>query len=233
MSLASIDSPSTSGTDRFQGSVTSEVTEHLSRQSLFSDWDLQDYEYPVPLIVRNTFIEPQITRPVSLDEFFEERKIVSCPVSPRSKLDDASLDVNLPMASFLGLRAEGTKIAASVVASFSPIPSETASTDVTLACVEEAIAVDASLRGTCALQLTDSLSNDLPSRGSVGHSHGRCKPCAFFHKQSCQSGAECSFCHLCGPDAKKMKQKRKQAFVARKSVMKALGRVANDFHFRF
>eukprot|EP00933_Yihiella_yeosuensis_P040316 TRINITY_DN34596_c0_g1_i1.p1 TRINITY_DN34596_c0_g1~~TRINITY_DN34596_c0_g1_i1.p1 ORF type:complete len:302 (+),score=53.94 TRINITY_DN34596_c0_g1_i1:139-1044(+) len=37
--------------------------------------------YPVPLIIRNTFIDLQDGRPPSLDEFFMERKIVSCPPS--------------------------------------------------------------------------------------------------------------------------------------------------------
>eukprot|EP00931_Biecheleriopsis_adriatica_P111488 TRINITY_DN8587_c0_g1_i2.p1 TRINITY_DN8587_c0_g1~~TRINITY_DN8587_c0_g1_i2.p1 ORF type:complete len:230 (-),score=54.27 TRINITY_DN8587_c0_g1_i2:143-832(-) len=36
--------------------------------------------YPVPLVVRNTFIDCQ-DRPPSLDEFMLERKAVSCPVS--------------------------------------------------------------------------------------------------------------------------------------------------------
>merc|ERR1712093_857743 len=42
---------------------------------------LPDYEYPVPVIVRNTFIETQVGRPESLDEFFQERRIRSCPVA--------------------------------------------------------------------------------------------------------------------------------------------------------
>lgn len=52
--------------------------------------------------------------------------------------------------------------------------------------------------------------SDLPSLGSVGHDAGRCKPCAFFHKEGCQSGASCRFCHLCEPGEKRKRQKEKK-----------------------
>jgi len=38
------------------------------------------YDYPVPLFVRNTFIEAGVPRPLSLEEFFEERRVRSCPL---------------------------------------------------------------------------------------------------------------------------------------------------------
>jgi hypothetical protein len=41
---------------------------------------LPEYEYP-GVIVRNTFIETYIGRPTSLDDFYEERRIHSCPVA--------------------------------------------------------------------------------------------------------------------------------------------------------
>ncbi|CAE8672865.1 unnamed protein product [Polarella glacialis] len=37
--------------------------------------------YPLPLVVRNTFIDCPQDRPASFDEFFFERKVASCPVS--------------------------------------------------------------------------------------------------------------------------------------------------------
>jgi len=47
------------------------------------------------------------------------------------------------------------------------------------------------------------------SLGSSRHHFGQCKPCAHFHTPGgCQSGAECSFCHLCPPNEK---QRRKRA----------------------
>lgn len=42
--------------------------------------DGQPLVYPVPLVVRNTFIDC-FDRPPSFEEFFLERKVVSCPVS--------------------------------------------------------------------------------------------------------------------------------------------------------
>mmetsp|Transcript_67270 Transcript_67270/g.161245 ORF Transcript_67270/g.161245 Transcript_67270/m.161245 type:complete len:347 (-) Transcript_67270:68-1108(-) len=43
--------------------------------------ELPDINYPVPFVIRNTFVEAPLARPVSLDEFIEERKINSCPPS--------------------------------------------------------------------------------------------------------------------------------------------------------
>jgi len=55
-------------------------------------------------------------------------------------------------------------------------------------------------------------SPELPTAGSKGHSLGTCKPCAFNHKEGgCQSGIDCEFCHLCGPNAKKQRKKDKVA----------------------
>jgi len=47
----------------------------------------------------------------------------------------------------------------------------------------------------------------LPSVGSTGHFLGRCKPCAFLHKEGCRSGVDCPYCHLCPPGEK---QRRKR-----------------------
>jgi hypothetical protein len=43
--------------------------------------DGQPLIYPVPLFVRNTFIDYANARPPSLDEFVEERRVRSCPTS--------------------------------------------------------------------------------------------------------------------------------------------------------
>lgn len=40
-----------------------------------------EIQYPVPLCVHNTFIEAQTGRPDSLDGFFQERQVFSCPGS--------------------------------------------------------------------------------------------------------------------------------------------------------
>eukprot|EP00930_Biecheleria_cincta_P036925 TRINITY_DN2530_c0_g2_i1.p1 TRINITY_DN2530_c0_g2~~TRINITY_DN2530_c0_g2_i1.p1 ORF type:complete len:557 (-),score=91.06 TRINITY_DN2530_c0_g2_i1:126-1742(-) len=48
-----------------------------------------------------------------------------------------------------------------------------------------------------------------PTIGSIDHSQGKCRPCAFFHSKGCDSGVDCKFCHLCPPDEKKRRQRSK------------------------
>lgn len=54
----------------------------------------------------------------------------------------------------------------------------------------------------------------MPSKGSSGHRLGRCKPCAFLHRDGCRSGTDCPYCHLCPPGEKQR----------RKRVMRAMQR---------
>lgn len=52
---------------------------------------------------------------------------------------------------------------------------------------------------------------ETPTPGSANHFSGMCKPCSFFWKSTgCSNGANCVFCHLCGPDEKKRRQKEKK-----------------------
>jgi hypothetical protein len=56
-------------------------------------------------------------------------------------------------------------------------------------------------------------SPEMPTIGSIGHARASCKPCAFVYTKGCVSGARCRFCHLCGPDARKVhiqEKKRKR-----------------------
>mmetsp|Transcript_29123 Transcript_29123/g.61890 ORF Transcript_29123/g.61890 Transcript_29123/m.61890 type:complete len:673 (+) Transcript_29123:108-2126(+) len=56
----------------------------------------------------------------------------------------------------------------------------------------------------------DAPMNVLPSLGSVLHSTGQCKPCAWFWKpQGCQNGKDCHHCHLCPKDEIKARKKEK------------------------
>jgi hypothetical protein len=51
------------------------------------------------------------------------------------------------------------------------------------------------------------------SVGSLDHSTGTCKPCAFFRSNdanSCQNGTACLFCHTCPPTESKARKKRAQ-----------------------
>jgi len=51
--------------------------------------------------------------------------------------------------------------------------------------------------------------SELPSVGSGGHGFGMCRPCVFVHTKGCASGQDCAFCHVCPPDAKKIRKKAK------------------------
>lgn len=70
-------------------------------------------------------------------------------------------------------------------------------------------------------------SADMPTLGSKGHFLGSCKPCAFYHKDGCENGLNCKFCHICDQGAKKRRQKEKLAMrrVARPLVS---GQCAED-----
>jgi len=51
-----------------------------------------------------------------------------------------------------------------------------------------------------------------PSHGSVLHTLGNCRPCAWFHKPTgCESGQECKYCHVCSDGELKSRKKNKQA----------------------
>ncbi|CDR94875.1 hypothetical protein, conserved [Babesia bigemina] len=45
---------------------------------------------------------------------------------------------------------------------------------------------------------TTTLTDDIPSFGSITHSNGYCKPCVFANKaiNSCKNGVNCNFCHF-------------------------------------
>uniref|UniRef100_A0A7S0A2R6 C3H1-type domain-containing protein n=1 Tax=Pyrodinium bahamense TaxID=73915 RepID=A0A7S0A2R6_9DINO len=54
----------------------------------------EQFVYPAPLCVRNTFIDCLQVRPPSLDEFIQERLVKSCPTSGVSELDGQQLEVS-------------------------------------------------------------------------------------------------------------------------------------------
>merc|ERR1719482_1026569 len=72
-------SRSTSAGSTSQSSAEDGNVCHTRYQSVNRACELPDYEYPTPFIVKNTFIDIPITRPLSLDEFLRERRVHSCP----------------------------------------------------------------------------------------------------------------------------------------------------------
>lgn len=56
--------------------------------------------------------------------------------------------------------------------------------------------------------IPDATQAELPTLGSAKHQLGQCKPCAFAWKpEGCESGENCSFCHLCPPGEKQRRKK--------------------------
>jgi len=54
----------------------------------------KDFLYPMPVFVKNTFIDLGPERPVSFDGFYQERQVTSCPVSGTS--DPFGSDIEAP-----------------------------------------------------------------------------------------------------------------------------------------
>lgn len=170
---------------------------------------LPEYEYPVPLVVRNTFLEMKMERSLSLEEFFEERRIHSCPVAPeptepvQSTHDDSDARFPQPCPSL-----DATSGAPAV---FWTMPVW----EMPAARCEEMLPPGGPLQQPRVLDLSAALSepafafNELPTVGSAGHYTGNCKPCAFYHTRGCGNGEQCPFCHLCGPNEKRRRQKEK------------------------
>jgi len=199
---------------------------------------LPEFDYPAPLFVKNTFIHAEIGRPLSLDEFFEERRWESCPVSlvdreveavcPATPTSPRNIPATLaqPSASLLPDRP--------LMESASPwrlcIPPPPTEPPVLFAeqsqPIEPPVAVPAPpppVHPTCGavvLELSRVLEADLglPSVGSTDHSRRTCRPCAHFHtSKGCNNGRECRFCHLCPPGELKRQQRVKR--FARKTAV--------------
>lgn len=192
--------------------------------------------YPVPVIVRRTFLEVEqaALRPPSLERFIQERRSSSCP-TPRSPHANRHGPMDeIPALSRRGngspgpgpgnsprnwnfhcgaLDRPGVLSAASTVA---PASNEGD-------CEVEVVPALSSVIAAWARPLPTTLnmgtlvgaspllgSPDLPTVGSANHHMRRCKPCAFLQK-GCQSGVSCKFCHLCELGEKKRRKKEKVA----------------------
>eukprot|EP00444_Apocalathium_aciculiferum_P023750 CAMPEP_0183437694 /NCGR_PEP_ID=MMETSP0370-20130417/74208_1 /TAXON_ID=268820 /ORGANISM="Peridinium aciculiferum, Strain PAER-2" /LENGTH=178 /DNA_ID=CAMNT_0025625593 /DNA_START=12 /DNA_END=548 /DNA_ORIENTATION=- len=158
----------------------------MPQQELYG-LDGQPQVYPAPVFVKNTFIDIGTGRPLSLDGFFEERRVLSCPTScVEDPQWDASTGDTADRSGALRLPGAGEQ---------------------SLRQGEAAVAVGAATQAAAAV-------GQLPSMGSAGHSIGECKPCVFLHTRGCKSGLDCTFCHLCEVGEKKRRQKDKRSFFA-------------------
>jgi hypothetical protein len=185
--------------------------------------------YPTPLLIRNTFIAVAGERPFALDEFFEERRVRSCPVSGVEQ-DDTNGDADNQRR---GCATKPTAAAACVAALASSrlqqqLPPKCSSPLRDPEVRSECSTTDTPTFGTIAAAVQREPVHGKPgcqeftSRGSFLHYRGDCKPCAFLHTKGCENGFECPFCHICDPGEKKKRMKD------RKGVRKAVGRERNN-----
>jgi len=177
------------------------------------------------LVVKNTFLEAERVRTESLECFFRERRIYSCPLTALCE-EEPAMDVAMePFTSALAepsssalvqledeteftdplwLRPQQLQPSPRPRSSLPPPPSMPAPSATALASMAEQLSTK-----------SDSL-DAMSSVGSLKHGSGTCKPCAFFHKTGCANGMACAFCHLCGPGVlKQLKQERRQRMSAR------------------
>mmetsp|Transcript_21312 Transcript_21312/g.61437 ORF Transcript_21312/g.61437 Transcript_21312/m.61437 type:complete len:204 (+) Transcript_21312:88-699(+) len=167
--------------------------------------DGQPQVYPAPLFVKNTFIDVGTARPESLEGFFEERRILSCPTSyvveegaPEQPGSTGASSRSVPSAVVAALSAQMPE-------------QQTAAPSSSSAAGASATSATAQVPTQTAMS---GAAGDLPSAGSAGHSTGDCKPCVFLHTRGCTSGKDCTFCHLCEAGEKKRRQKEKRSFFA-------------------
>jgi len=195
---------------------------------------LPDYDYPVPFVIRNTFID--VPRPLSFEEFYAERKIHSCPVAPppgletsshiasdeevASQLRRAMAQGGGMMASVAAAAAAASAAAAAATMCWMTKPTGSMQSPMTPPSQPLPVAsptATALPAGAPVLRLADALggpelgSPEMPTAGSAGHRLGTCRPCAFYHTKGCGNGVNCTFCHLCPPGEKKRRQKEKAA----------------------
>lgn len=214
----------------YSRSTSSGSTTPLSEDDSYSmvtpawvGWGPPQHEADAFIAVKNTFINVAIGRPASLDGFFEERQVSSCPVTRCPSLDriaeDPSDDAEeedhrlwrRPCSDLLA------KAGAAAVAVVAPERCTDASEQDTQAQVVISTSASATVPQKQVLLLGDVLkqpelgSAELPTVGSANHRFGGCKPCAFAHTKGCENGVNCQFCHLCEPGEKKRRQKQRVA----------------------
>jgi len=165
------------------------------RESSVNDFQV----YPVPFIIRNTFINTVHDPCASLDGFYEERQVQSCPGSGLEQED-----VRLP----LGEAAPTQGPFPNPVARATPVPRGTREQTAT---GWQAVSTPSAPTAAAATTLMPQElgSPAMPTIGSAGHGSGTCKPCAFVFSKGCDNGTECQFCHLCDAGEKRRRQKEK------------------------
>jgi len=178
----------------------------------------------VEYTVKNTFIDLPVWEPLrnlSLEGFFQERELQSCPATRMHSLDDTveadvetkTCDVEHPALRSISLEECLRDLEAKYqdLEEYDEISTKANTEEDTAPPTPEILSDSEEEAKPCVISLTSSLG--LWSLGSAQHSYGTCKPCAFLWKDAsgCQSGTNCEFCHLCPAGEKKRRKKDKLA----------------------
>jgi hypothetical protein len=218
-------------------SIDEEQEDAKSTTTVSSD-SLKTIAKDIEYTIKNTFIDYpgwESLRNPSLEGFFQERELKSCPATRMQSLDDSQesspevLYANLQEATWNieqpALRSISLEeCIRNIEAKYQDLEvcddiSTKANSEEDTAPPTPQILSDSeeeSKLSNRAISLTDSLG--LWSLGSAEHSLGNCKPCAFLWKseQGCQNGTNCKFCHMCTPG--EVKRRKKAKLAARKMM---------------
>lgn len=201
------------------------LTASASALSSLKGVDGEPLVYPVPLFIRNTFIDAALERLPSFEDFFQERKVRSCPTSainaPQSAVDGVPSQ-SLPhqiteeprLLAIYPDTDSGSECSTADTLEQEVRRSRAAARIMPMMCMDQQMFQEPAVQGFVLL--------DLPSLGSAGHMLGQCKPCAFFTTKGCGNGLQCPFCHLCDPGEKKRRRKDRLQV---KSVVNQISRI--------
>lgn len=204
---------------------------------------IPEYDYPVPWVVKNTFIDMNGWQPSSLDGFLRERQIQSCvsrigapPGLVHIKRPEALEEAAMPtmpvfssycsnedtidgpeffdaLENFPGYEHNMLQMRQLPMVPPPPPPPAHWPAVELLTPFIPPPPKAPVLRLAEALPEPELGTPDLPTIGSAGHHLGNCKPCAFFHTKGCAQGPQCEFCHLCIAGERKKRRKEKLTLV--------------------
>lgn len=198
-----------------------------------STGNLKSIAQEIEYTVKNTFIDYagcESLRNPSLEGFFHERELKSCPATRVQSLDDTQegnpdglctgneeMTWNVEQPALRSFSLE--ECIRNIEAKYQDLEvyddvSTKANTEEDTAPPTPQVLSDSEEENKSsnrAISLTDSLG--LWSIGSAEHNLGTCKPCAFLWKdeKGCQNGTNCKFCHMCTPGEVKRRKKTKLA----------------------
>jgi len=216
----------------------------MAPAALFDHWESNGelFDYPPELCIRNTFIDGRCPRMPSLDGFIKERRVRSCPSSGvDNEVCEAAIEADVVTtvgSSTLCVDLVDLAVSVERRGSSKSVTTGTGAASTSSRSSNDPSWDEADLdadgpgplqsSAPTILSLGSLLAEETPqeelrNKGSMTHGQW-CKPCAFFHTRGCESGADCEFCHICEPGAKKMRKKEKhQAFKMRNSGLAYAG----------